>query len=293
VSGAPECTDWTAAPSGTERLLAGFLQTLDVEAADVASYAHTFEQLRGGTLQAVVVHHVYAAGAMDAVVGRLERHDPPFLQTRFPSAFRASFYGRNVNLAHPSLLGYFEEARQFNEQLGELMHGWPRLPERVSALLAALDHGRPFVCAPGPHGHERYMFTTLRAHVEHGHIPPHYDNEVRLRPSYRHLASVVDEHIVSFVLTFAAAEAGGALEVFDLRCGPDDARLLSDDAVAVKPDTAVLRSVRFRVPAGSLIALDSGRYLHAVTPVCGARTRWTACSFIARSREHDSMYCWG
>jgi hypothetical protein len=293
VTGRPERADWTAATSGSERLFAGFLQTLDVNAASVASYPDAFDRLRHGTLQAIVVHDVYAADAMRAVVERLDRHDPAFLRTHFPSAFHASFFGRNVNLADPGLAGYFEEAEHFNAQLAQLMPAAHALPERVGGLLAALDGGRPFVEAPGPRAGERYMFTTLRAHVEHGHIPPHFDNEVRLRPSYRHLASLVDEHIVSFVLTFGACESGGALEVFELRCEPDAARLLSDDGVTVKPDTAVLRSVRFRVPPGSLIVLDSGRYLHAVTPVGGACTRWTACSFIARSRRQDAMYCWG
>ena len=137
------------------------------------------------------------------------------------------------------------------------------------------------------------MFTTLRAHFERGFIPGHYDNEMRLRPSYRHLAGLVDEHIVSFVLAFSAPDSGGALEVFDLRCEPHEARLLSDDGVKFKPDTSVLRSASFRLPPGSLIVLDSGRYLHRVTPVGGARVRWTACSFMARSRLHDAMYCWG
>ena len=49
----------------------------------------------------------------------------------------------------------------------------------------------------------------------------------------------------------------------------------------------------FRLPPGAMIVLDSGRYLHRVTPVIGPHKRWTACSFMARSRARDATYCWG
>jgi hypothetical protein len=86
----------------------------------------------------------------------------------------------------------------------------------------------------------------------------------------------------SFVLTLSMAQAGGALEVFDCRCEPGDARMISADG-AVRPRLDDLASVAFRVPAGDMIIVDSGRYLHRVTPVVGASRRWTACSFIARA----------
>lgn len=83
------------------------------------------------------------------------------------------------------------------------------------------------------------------------------------------------------------------MEVFNLRCDPDDARLLSDDHVAHKPRLDRLARANFRLPAGSLTVLDSGRYLHRVSPVGGTGTRWTACSFMARSLTSDAMLCWG
>lgn len=284
---------WASAYSGTERRIAGFLRTLDLDAAQVDLHADAFDRLRGGDLQAIVVQGVYAPDVLHACVERLERHDPPFLKTWFPRAFHAWFFGRNVNLADPSLAGYFEEAYQFNTQLETLLPPGLLFTERVGAVLAALDHGRPFVAAPGPHDGEHYMFTTLRAHLEMGYIPAHFDNEMRLRPSYRHLASMVEPHILSFVLALSRSDSGGALEVFDLRCDPDDARLLNDDGASVKPDISNLPSASFRLPPGSLIVLDSGRYLHRLTRVGGTCTRWTACSFMARSRSHDATYCWG
>jgi hypothetical protein len=137
------------------------------------------------------------------------------------------------------------------------------------------------------------MFTTLRAHAESGYLPAHFDNEQRLRPAYRHLRTLVELNMMSFVLVLAEPQAGGALEVFDLCVEPEDARLLSDDSVTVRPDVSLLESVSFSLPAGTLIVLDSGRYLHRLTPVLGARKRWTACSFMARARARAATYCWG
>jgi hypothetical protein len=289
----PERSHWSPAASGARRCLGGFLHVLDVAAARAADHPQAFDELRSGALQAVVVRGLYPAQAMAAAVERLARHDPPFLKTGFPPAFRAWFYGRNINLSDPALSGYFEQARLFDRQLRSLMPDDQSLVARVGAVLSALDGGRAFIAAPGPQPDERYMFTTLRAHLEHGFIPPHFDNEVRLRPSYRHLAGLVDAHIVSFVLTFDPGEQDGALEVFDLRCEPQQARLLNDDHAVAQPDTARLASVSFRLDPGDLIVLDSGRYLHRLSPVQGRRTRWTACSFMARALSADAMYCWG
>jgi hypothetical protein len=273
------------------RLLGGFLRVRELDAQDCAAHADTLAQLRSGALQAVVLHAVYLPAVLQDVVARLERHDPAFLQTWFPEKFRSWFYGRNVNLSAPGLPGYFAEAAAFHAQLDTLFPA-PGLVHRVAGLLAALDGGRPFLAAPGPRAGERYMFTTLRAHLEGGYIPPHVDNEQALRPSFAHLRTLVDRHMMSFVLALTRAGAGGALEVFDYSVAPGQARLMSDDRAA-RPDTAGLASVSFRLPAGSLIVLDSGRLLHRVSPVEGPAKRWTACSFFALARDHGANYCWG
>lgn len=266
---------------------------LELEAVDAAAHADAFERLHAREINGILVHGVYPQALLQRVVERLERHDPGFLQTWFPEKFRSWFYGRNLNLAEPGLPGYFAEAARFRRQLEELLPAGEGLEARVGALLASLDRGRPFVAAPGPAPGERYMFTTLRAHQEHGYIPPHFDNEQRLRPSYRHLSALVEPNTVSFVLAFSLAEGGGALQVYDLQVEPGDARLISDDVATGRPRTEGLASVEFRLAPGSMIVLDSGRYLHRLTPVAGARKRWTACSFMARSRAGDATYCWG
>ena len=41
------------------------------------------------------------------------------------------------------------------------------------------------------------------------------------------------------------------------------------------------------------VIVDSGRYLHQVSPVIGPKKRWTVCSFMALNRDKGAMYCWG
>jgi len=227
-------------------------------------------------------------------VAGLERNAPGFEQTEFPGPFRSFFYGRNLNLNAPDLDEYFDAAERFQNTLtrfgGEVGID---IAGRVAGLMSALDETRPFEAAPGPQGH-RHFFTTFRGHMTGGYIPAHFDNEQSLRPSYRHVASAIQGDILSFVVTLAEADAGGMLEVFDLTATDAAGRHLNDDAhLATKPDLAKLRSQAIRVPAGSMIILQSGRRLHRVKPVEGARTRWTMCSFMALSRTGDRTYCWG
>jgi hypothetical protein len=271
---------------------AGFLRFIEIDAGEAAAHADAFDQIRAGTLQAVVVHNVYDAPTMAAVVDRLERHDPPLLRTWFPEQFHAWFYGQNLNMAHPDLPNYFEQAALFNAQIDELFPAGQGLAARVGGILATLDGGRPFVAAPGPLPHQRYMFTTMRAHLDEGFLPPHFDNEQALRPTYRHLHSIAELHMTSYVLTFSAAEIGGTLDVYNLLCDPESAVPISHDGAA-PPDISQMEPASFAIPAGSMIVLDSGRYLHSVSPVRGSRKRWTACSFMSLSRKRDATYCWG
>ncbi len=278
-------------PTATSTL-GGFLRLLEVDAHKVAGHPDAFEAIRSGALQAIVVHNVYEPAVLAAVVARLERNDPGFLQTWFPGKFRSWFFGRNLNLAEPGLPGYFDEAARFSSHLREAFAPAPDPSVEVARILSALDGGRPFLSPPGPEQGQRYMFTTLRAHEEGGYIPPHFDNEQALRPTYAHLRSLVELHMTSYVLTLDRAGEGGALEVFDCQCDPANAVAINRDG-ASRPVISGLVPVPFRVPPGSMIILDSGRYLHRLSPVEGERKRWTACSFMALSRKRDAMYCWG
>ncbi len=254
----------------------------------------SFASLRAGKLDGLLVQNVFTPEICAKIVAGLERNDPGFEQTEFPGPFRSFFYGRNLNLNAPELGEYYDAAARFEATLSRFgAEIGIDIAQRVAGLMSAMDEARPFEAAPGPQD-RHHFFTTFRGHRTGGYIPAHFDNEQSLRPSYRHVASAIQGDILSFVVTLAEAEAGGMLEVFDLTATDAAGRYRNDDAQpAAKPDLASLRSQAIRVPAGSMIILQSGRRLHRVQPVEGARTRWTMCSFMALSRTGDRTYCWG
>lgn len=269
-----------------------FLQTISIDAAEASVHADALTRLREDALQAVVIRNVLTPAECASIVADLAVNRQGFPTTSFPAPFRSHFYGMNLNLADPDLRAYFDMAPGFTRSLGDLMAPWGGFETRILALLSRLDGGRPYG-PPALHDGRTYMATTLRSHHEGGYIPPHFDNEQKDRPSYRHLESVVEGDIFSFVLTLSKAERGGMLEVFDAKAEAWSGRFQNRDRPRDKPDLARFARHAFDVEAGTIVILRSGRFLHQVTPVEGARLRWTACSFMARSRIDDAVHCWG
>ncbi|AWN43384.1 2OG-Fe(II) oxygenase [Methylobacterium durans] len=270
-----------------------FLRTRAFDASEAASNGDALSRLRADDEQAVVIRNVLTAAECAAIVADLERNAQDFPTTSFPTPFRSSFYGMNLNLADPGLDGYFGMVPHFSGSLAALMTPYGGFEARVMALFSAIDGGRPYRAPPGPLGGRPYMITTLRSHREGGYIPPHFDNEQRTRPSYEHLETLIEGDIFSFVLTLSRAERGGMLEVFDAKADAWSARFQNRDRPQPKPDVAAFARHAFDVEAGTIVLLRSGRFLHHVSPVGGPARRWTACSFMAASRDGDGVYCWG
>lgn len=269
-----------------------FFRWLSFDCSELAQHPGAFDLIRSGAVHAVAIRNVYSAAELEHIVSGLERHDPPFVQTWFPEAFKAWFYGRNLNLQSPDLAEYYEDAIRFSQQFDQLFG-----PERgigyLGSVLSSIDNGRPFLAPPGPALGQSYMFTTIRAHLEGGFIPPHFDNEYVLRPSYQHLQTLVHPRTFSFVLGLSLPDGGGALEIFDLCSDTAASVIRNDDRAGRHMDLSTTERVSLRIPPGCLVIFDSGRFLHAVSPVQGTNKRWTLCSFMAMRRDGQAMYCWG
>ena len=271
----------------------GFL-TVDEHAADGPADPAALERLRADEIDALVIHDVVAAGGLAPLAERLESNAPGFPRTEFPGPFRSFFYGMNLNLSEPDLADYFAAEPDFRAALAALTaEEGVDLADRVAATLARFDRGRAYVAAPGPAPGARHHFTTLRGHRPGGYIPVHFDNEQADRPTYRHIAPQIASDIFSFVLTLAEAEAGGQLELFDLRAEAHAGAFRNVDGGRAAVDLDAVQRVALPVPAGAMVLVNSGRLLHRVTPVEGARTRWTMCSFMALERGGDRVLCWG
>ena len=281
--------------SPTESLLGThqpFFKHLELHCSQANECSTAIQRLRDGDLTGIVVRNVYAADFMQQVAERLERHDPPFLKTMFPENFKSWFYGRNLNLIGTDPATYFEEAAEFHQQMQQLFPAELGIQQHLMNVLSQLDSGKPYLAAPGPEANQNYMLTTFRGHAEGGYIPAHCDNEQSVRPSYDHLGTMVSDHMYSMVLMIANSEAGGNLRVYDYRIEPHEAGERTG-ATAGKIDSSQLASVELSLQPGDLVLVDSGRYLHQVTPVVGPKTRWVVCSFMAHSLERNSVYCWG
>lgn len=264
------------------------LQTISADQA--ASHPDLLTKLWRDEINGLLVQDVYTAEQCATIAGRLERGQHRLIRSEFPAPFKSFFLGLNLNLLPPDLGPYFAQVEPFHRALDELFAGMPSVRHRVPSVLASLDDGRPYRAAPG--GTTGHMFTTLRGHLPGGFLPAHFDDEQGHRPGYRFVAPQIASPLVSFVLAFSTAEEGGATEVFDFEHGNRTYRMVDGPNEASHLASQAKASRRIKLQPGEMVLFRSGRILHGVTPVGGQRTRWTACSFMAQSRD-GSVICWG
>ncbi len=249
--------------------------------------------MRTGAYDGILLRDVYSPAVCAALCLRLQdgMHDLP--RTDFPPVMRAFFLGMNLNLAHPDLHAYFAAVPQFANELSRLFNGFDDLQPRLTSLFSALDGDRPYRAAPGLQPGLDHMFTTIRAHVPGGFIPPHFDNEQAHRGSYRLVNQSVNGDLFSFVLGLSVAQSGGALEIFNIRHDGKPWRMADQGLNADNIPLDDVERVGIRLAPGDLLLFNSSRYLHRVVPVGGTNIRWTVCSFMAEARDGQSVYCWG
>jgi hypothetical protein len=270
-----------------------FFKTVTVDFDRIGQSGDLLTRLRAREIDGVIVTGIYDAATCERVKAQLEGNNTGLIRTDFPAKFAAFFYGINLNLAHPDLKDYFAEVPRFRDGLAKLLPSGLDLESRLTSLMSALDGGRPYMAAPGPQPDLEYMFTTIRAHLPGGYIPPHFDDEQAARPSYRLLMPLIEHKLFSFVLALSKPHEGGALEIFNLQPAQQGQRIAVGDRSAVKPDLDTIERVSVRLDPGDMIIFNSGHYLHRVTPVVGPSVRWTVCSFMAEAKGSDRIYCWG
>jgi hypothetical protein len=242
-------------------------------------------------LDVAIIRNIFSKCECERIVDHLDLNDLGFEITEFPAPFKSIFYGRNLNLNDPDLDNYFDAALNFHRTLEALEEACDvPILNRLQKVMELLNGGRSVIGAPGPSGRSHF-FTTFRKHSPGGYIPAHFDNEQRLRPSYRYISTATQGDIFSFVVTLSEAQSGGVLEIFDLVS--DNAREMRNQDGSVKPDLTNVKKQQIHVPAGSIAIVNSGTRLHRVVPVEGEISRWTICSFMARAQDNKSVYCWG
>lgn len=250
-----------------------------------------FEKIMTRQLDAMVIEGIFKKAECEKIVDLLEENSIGFEITEFPAPFKSIFYGRNLNLNEPDLDDYFAAAQEFHQKLEYLEQASNvSILERVRNVLKTLNGHQDVIAAPGP-STRSHFFTTFRKHSPGGYIPAHFDNEQRLRPTYRYIASATQGDILSFVVTLSEAQSGGVLEIYDLTS--DDARHMRNEDGSVKPDLSSVKRQQLPIPAGGIAIVNSGTRLHRVIPVEGQTNRWTICSFMSQAQDNRNVYCWG
>lgn len=267
-----------------------FLKFLKLSQEDVLP-GDSIHKIITRQLDAVIIENVFDKNECNMIVNHLEKNTIDFEITEFPAPFKSIFYGRNLNLNEPDLKDYFDAAQQFHEKL-KLLEKASDVPilKRLQAMMSELNANQVVSAAPGPSDYVHY-FTTFRKHSPGGYIPAHFDNEQRLRPTYRYISNVTQGDIFSFVVTLSEAQSGGVLEIYDLTS--DDARYMRNQDGAKKPDLSYVKKQQLHVPTGGMAIVNSGRRLHRVVSVEGSANRWTMCSFMAQAHDSNNVYCWG
>ena len=272
--------------------MSNFFRIMVISAAAVARRADAIRRLRQAEFDGIILRDVYDPAACAQLCFGLEEAQNGLVQTAASDQFHGFFPGVNRTSAPPDLTACFPGAPMSHKRLAGLLTNGINLETRVKALLSALDGGCRYVAAPGPGGGTDHMFTTLRAHRSDGCTPSQSDDEQASRHSWRLIMPNIVSDLYSFVLALSQAEAGGELQIFDLRHDGQQFRIADKEASTSHPNIDGVESTKFRLEPGEMIIFNSCRYSYSVTPVTGVKTCWTACSFMAKSRTGEVL-CWG
>lgn len=260
----------------------------DLPAGDAASAPDLLDRMFAGDRLGVIVRGALPADAAADILAKATAGSLPAM----PSDHYAGMnYGPTLIVSGSDLRPYFATAGS----LAGLSGAGIDVEARLAALLGSLASGRP----PGRPRHANgsaYAPLGLRMLTPGGTIDLHCENETVHFPSMRDLGPKLDGRtILSFYTPIALPDAGGDLEVYPMRFGePSGADLTRIDrrgealeSLLQKHSPTIARPV-----VGDVLIFDAGRHYHRVTPVIGARARWTLGGFAALSADRRALYLW-
>jgi hypothetical protein len=205
-------------------------------------------------------------------------------------AFAGAELGRNLVVAE-DLDAYFAEGARLRAALARHPTRWEERAIDVLTRLSALPVEPPRDAAGRLHAG-----CTVRVLEPGGTIAMHCELETRRFPTMRALDASLDlSSQLSFYVPLALPEAGGELHVYDLRHDEGPGAELGRRPRDAQTTIAWAEGHRFVVPragVGDLLVFDAGRHFHRVTPVEGARARWTIGGFLARARDRSRVHYW-
>ena len=191
-----------------------------------------------------------------------------------------------------SLEDYLAGAAKFRPAMEQAFDSTFLPGEQFARVLGAFAGGRPAEVPVSSDGRS-YLPATLRRLVEGKQIGIHHDYHYQLS-LYQELREQVDTTtLVSFVATLQAPDAGGELFVYGVTPTTPDAPKMPN---GFQYDLAAIEQrydfASFKVGAGDLFLLASGRCLHRVAPIQGPHARVTMGGFLALDKDRKRVLFW-
>ena len=255
------------------------------------AWTGTLPALLSGALRGVVIHDLLPSAAAAGLVRRLQ-HDRTL--PRVPLG--GHLIGESLGLSLDRAIGrhqphYAEAAAAMHRRLAALTRG-RTLDALIAAALRRMAHPLPLTLARDAQGQPRAPLVFRRLPAG-GRIPPHAELEQLTRAPYDDFRAELDPAtLLSFFVCLQTPQGGGALRVHDLRWADYDSR--QDRGGHTQPAAQLIGQPHHEpeIQTGSLVVFDGGRWFHEVTPVVGARERWTTGGFIAKSATEDRLLFW-
>ena len=191
-----------------------------------------------------------------------------------------------------SLDAYLSSAAQHLGEAERVWQGAFNATAEIRRALAGFAGGRA-VELPRANDGRQYLPYTLRRLVDGKQIGIHHDYHYPLS-LYSELVPLVDtQTLVSWVATLRKPDSGGDLFVYGVTATMPDAPRMPN---GFQYDLAAIEQryhwARFTPEVGDLFLLASGRCLHRVDKIVGARARVTMGGFLALAKDRRRVFFW-
>lgn len=255
------------------------------------SSADGLERILNEEVTGILVRGVYSPNAMGAVAERL---GAPEVESVRPHADATELHvGQLLQWAGSERTAYHASARRFEATCERLFAGFPAYGPTIEAVLGRFSGGRPLTLATSSQG-EPHIRSTIRLIHEGSFLPLHFDNQQLPFSGYDDLRPRLDTTaLMSFFIPIALPLGGGDLALYSRRWTPVDNDFETPDQATRLAFDARAAARELVLPGvGDMLVFDAGRTLHEVTPVRGARPRYTIGGFVAFKKDRASLLYW-
>jgi hypothetical protein len=156
-----------------------------IEGDGRGEYSSALSEIRDGTLDGIILKHVFPADLVAKVAESIANGDCDFPTFQPPDGRRGSAYGWPL-VAEGSLEHYLETAERFRAACAALL-GEDEPERTLTTMLASIAAGYE-VSVPRADDGRPYLPATIRSLVAGDLLPLHYENEVFGWPGMRPLA---------------------------------------------------------------------------------------------------------